>query len=331
MVKPVAVVAGDSHYNLSTLKLADAANRMAITKANELSVPFIANGDTHDSKANLRGECVNAMIATFKTAKIKPYVNIGNHCKIHAKGLEHSLNFLKPYAHVIETPSYIEEIKSNYGCYIIPYHDDAKELEIYLSGVPPHSLLIMHQGVKDSNAGEYFVDHSAIDKRLLANFRTILSHYHTRQDINCKDWDKALGSNVTFGEANDPEKGFQILYNDGSLEFVPTNLRKHRVFEGTLAGLEYDMPGLDCIDGDLVWVKLKDKADNLNVTKEQVAQKLKLKVPFKLDLIPYETTTSTPKKQLQGAELMDSLIDSLTNTTDERKAGLKELWRNIST
>ena len=55
--KALAVIAGDIHYSLATLAVADSATRQAIAKANELGVPFIANGDTHDTKANMRGEC----------------------------------------------------------------------------------------------------------------------------------------------------------------------------------------------------------------------------------------------------------------------------------
>ena len=62
---PVAILISDVHYNINTLKLADAAMQMAIDEANKLSVPLIVAGDLHDTKANLRGECVNAMLSTF--------------------------------------------------------------------------------------------------------------------------------------------------------------------------------------------------------------------------------------------------------------------------
>lgn len=66
--KPEAVLISDIHYNIQTLPLADAAVNMAITKANQLGVPLIVCGDLHDTKANLRGECVNAMLETFSRA-----------------------------------------------------------------------------------------------------------------------------------------------------------------------------------------------------------------------------------------------------------------------
>ena len=79
MANPRAVLISDVHYNLQTLPLADAAMRQAIQKANELQVPLIVAGDLHDTKANLRGECINAMLETFNTCEQDIYFLIGNH------------------------------------------------------------------------------------------------------------------------------------------------------------------------------------------------------------------------------------------------------------
>src|SRR5579862_1378127 len=104
-VKSLAVLVSDVHYNVHTLKLADAAMRMAIVKANKLEVPLIVAGDLHDTKANLRGECVNAMIETFKQCNKPPYIIVGNHDRINEKSHEHSLNFLAPYCHIVDSPN----------------------------------------------------------------------------------------------------------------------------------------------------------------------------------------------------------------------------------
>ena len=79
MSKPIAVLISDVHYNLTTLPLADAAMRQAIAEANSLGVPLIVAGDLHDTKANLRGECVNAMIEAFAMLDHGCYILRGNH------------------------------------------------------------------------------------------------------------------------------------------------------------------------------------------------------------------------------------------------------------
>lgn len=335
MSKPIAVIAGDIHYNLNNLAVADKGTRMAIDKANELGIPFIANGDTWDQKANLRAECVNAMIETFKTAIIPPYINIGNHCKIHAKSIDHSLNFLRPYAHVIDEPTYVKELQSH----IIPYQDDPAKLKKYLASLPAGSRLIAHQGVTGSNMGDYILDHSAINKEVLASFRTILSHYHQRQDIECgplSDNNVGLATYIgslyttSFGEAQDLPKGFQVLYDDGSLEFIPTNLRKHRIIE-----IDLNSPNAKASMGrvdDILWFKIKGTQEQLaKFNKQSFKEQNPHFANFKLELILDEQAsdkTVEPVSQTKG-QVLDGLIDSLTNTTVIQKQRLKTLWKGF--
>ena len=93
----------------------------------------------------------------------------------------------------------------------------------------------MHQGIKKSGQSD-IIDPTALHAEDVAGLRIISGHYHRRETIPLPDGSTIasfIGSpyTLTFGEANDPEKGFQILYDDGSLEFVPTNLRKHVIIE----------------------------------------------------------------------------------------------------
>lgn len=335
MSKPIAVISGDIHYSLANLELADAGTRMAIAKANKLGVPFIANGDTSDTKAILRAECVNALIETFKTAKIKPYLNIGNHCRISTKGKDHALNFLAPYATVINSPEYFPDIQS----YIIPYEDDISALRSYLKTIPQGSRVILHQGLSGSNMGEYVQDRSALNPEDLKDFRSILSHYHSRQDIKCgRPRAGAVGLasyignlySVSFGESNDGPKGFQILMDDGTLEFIPTNLRKHVVYALDAGAAEVWQPLHS--DTDLVWVKMKGTKERLaGVTKAKVAYTMGIKQDFRLDLIPTdnESRTDNIPQTSSMAEVLDQLIDSLSASSIEQKNRMKALWKEL--
>lgn len=338
MAKPIAVISGDIHYNLQNLPLADAATRSAINKANELSVPFIANGDTQDQKANLRAECVNSMIETFKLCNITPYVSIGNHCKINEKSEAHALNFLAPYATIVPTPTFFDSLQAH----LIPYQHDVSKFIDYVSGLPYGSRLIIHQGIEGSLSGDYIQDRTAIQKSILADFRTIASHYHARQDIECGPPGPNLvgiasyiGSPYTqnYGEAHDLNKGFQILYDDGSLEFVPTNLRKHRVFEFNISAIENVADIVKEID--LVWIKIKGPSDALaKLTKSDITELTGITQAYRLDLIPTEASvmrSQGPKEDLSQEGIFDQLIDSLSNTDNERKDRLKALWKEFTT
>lgn len=329
MSKPIAVLISDVHYSLPNLKLADSAMRMAINKANSLNVPLIVAGDLHDTKANLRGECVNAILETWKLCRTRTYVLIGNHDKINEKSEENALGFLEGHTEIVAKP--LDRTKWG-GFYLIPYHSDPDELRAYLKTIPKGSTLIMHQGLQSSDSGDYIHDKSAINKSDVSGFRVISGHYHTRQSIDLPDngtWDY-IGSPYTqsFGEALDPEKGFQVLMSDGSLEFIPTNLRRHRIIEYNVG--DRGASGLERarLDG-LVWIKVSGTKEQLQgMTKDKVFDIFGIK-DFRLDLIPTDTQTTPPVKSINNADLMDNLIDSLTNTSDNRKIRLKELWRHL--
>lgn len=257
---------------------------------------------------------------------------IGNHDRINEKSYDHALEFLSPYCNIVNNVQWLPDS----DICLIPYQYDPEHLRFLLKRQgkrPP--VYIMHQGIAGSNSGEYIQDKSAIKPEDVAGMRVISGHYHTRQDIVLPDgglW-SYTGNPYTlnFAEAGDGPKGFHVLYDDGSLEFIPTNLRKHAILE--LAA--YD---LSIIEGspvsswqpeDLVWVKVHG-------TKEQLAKHSKSSIAtelgrhdFRLDLIPTASNEQKrPVAALSQQELLDSLIDQ-QNASDELKTRLKQTWRGM--
>lgn len=334
--RPIAVVTSDVHFDLSTLAPASAALTQAVDKANSLGVQLIVAGDIHNSKANIRGECIKAMMDILERADIKPLVIVANHDRINEKSPEHSLQFLRNTVKLIERPEYIEP----FG-YLIPYYHDPAELQAYLDTLPRNSTLIMHQGVQGSLAGDYIIDKSALLKEEFADFRVISGHYHTRQNIKCGRPQKGavglfsyIGNPYTlgFGEANDPEKGFQILMDNGLLEFVPTNLRKHVIIDFHRDQVDY--PHMHKVPtfttDDVLWVKMHGTKEALaSYSKKAAAVEFRIRQDFRLDLIPDDTETKATQvtQQMTSTEALDTLIQSMDNVSDEQKTRLKELWR----
>lgn len=341
MPKPVAVLISDVHYNLQTLEVADKALRLAVATSNELEVPLIVAGDLHDTKANLRAECINAMQETFRGCRHnEAVVIVGNHDKINEKSKEHALNFLDGVV------NFIVDIPGNYTIatahedrnlgHLIPYQHDVTELRKYLKTIRKGSTVIMHQGVHGSDAGEYIQDPSALNHNDVAGLNVISGHYHRRQTIklpNGGQWNY-IGNPYTlgFGEANHPAKGFQILMDDKSLKFVPTNLRKHIVHECDATLLSaIAAPKLN--PNDLLLIKMSDTREKLiSIDKKQIGAWLSsfngFDVSFKLDLIPTDSHSANRESGLQKHELIDSLIDDLPDS-QERKARLKQLWKDL--
>ncbi len=352
MSRPRVVLISDVHYSLNTLTLADAAMRQAINKANELNVPLIVAGDLHDSKAMMRGECVNAMIETFKAIKGKCYVLVGNHDRLNEKKAAHSLEFLRPYAEIIDQDScgeyYYPEL------WLLPYYNDLDLLKSTLNSIPKGATIIMHQGVNKAWGGHYVHDKTAAPAEWFEDFRVISGHYHRAQDIKCGRPRKgAVGLfsyvgtpyTITFAEAGDGPKGFRILMDDGLLEFVPTNLRKHCVFERTVEEIGNmsrrgpdgaffkSMGGIGAPDeGDLVWLKVSGIRSELDeIDKQALGVSLGIGANYKLDLIPTDSHTETQKAdepKMTDLEVLDKLIDGLPDDA-EYKGYLKDLVAGV--
>jgi len=324
MSKPKAVLISDVHYSLNTLELADKSMRQAITKAEELEVPLIVAGDLHDSKANLRAECVNRMLETIQSEKTPIVILIGNHDLVNEKVTEHALNFLGSQVHLVDTSM------RYHGINLIPYYHEPDKIRAAIKSAVKTDIFIMHQGLKSSNSGEYGEgDHSALLPEDVKGLRIISGHYHTRQTIplpNNGSWDY-IGNpyTMTFGEAADPEKGFQVLYEDGSLRFVPTNLRKHVRFN-----LKHNEIGPQSIliynPEDLLRVTITGTKEQLSkFDRQTVVTRLGLHATqIKIDLLPESEIVGSPKKYD-----FDTLIDT-TKTTDTQKNRLKSLWRRLT-
>lgn len=336
IIRPIAVLTADVHYNISTLAVADAAMRQAIAKANELDVPFIVAGDLHDTKAQLRGECVAAIIDTFQLCNTEAFVIVGNHCRINEKSEAHALEFLRPYATIVDGPYDIGGTPLR----LLPYYSSPEALQEVLADIPKGATIIMHQGVQSAWMGHYVQDKTSIPPEAFADFRVISGHYHRRQDIKCGRPRKGavglfsyIGNpySLNFGEAADGPKGFQVLMDDGSLEFYPTNLRKHVILElDWTEGWEafIDLEGV-AKPGDLIWVKLKGPKSALVRAKKDKLLPKEFGLNFKLDLIPSDSESlQTTKEPLQDNEIMDMLVEALPDD-EEHKKYLKDLWREL--
>lgn len=193
----------------------------------------------------------------------------------------------------------------------------------------------MHQGLNKANMGHYIQDKSALDPQDVEDFRVISGHYHKRQDIKCGASRKGaiglfsyIGNPYTLGnvESSDPEKGYQILNNDGSLEHVLTNLRRHIVIELNLADPIYTQ--FNTNPSDIITVKaIGNRVKLQEINKEQLGIALFGHSNYKLELLPDKSDFKTIIHTSQKVEsLLDSLIDELS---ENDKDSLKSHWRDL--
>lgn len=333
MSKPIAVLISDVHYNIQTLQLADAAMRMAIDKANSLEVPLIIAGDLHDTKANMRGECVNAICKTLNLCEETPYVLIGNHDKINEKSEdnEHSLGFMmymNKFVQVVSKPTMLNHLPIT----LIPYQANTSKFMEVLTSPMLKDFIICHQGLNGSNMGDYIQDKTALNLKDVSGLRIISGHYHSRQTIALPDggkWDY-IGNpySSSWGEAKDPEKGFQILYDDGSLEFVPTRLRQHVIWEMKVGDEITKEDILDIHCDDLLWIKISDTRENLALISRNSLEKMLGRSDFKLTLNSTNEKSTEKVETASQSEHIDNLIDRLDESVDTKNR-LKSTWKEL--
>lgn len=325
MSRPIAILISDIHFNITTLPLASAALKAALSKAEELQIPLVIAGDLNDTKAIIRAEVANAIISILKDAQTKIYILEGNHDKINEKGSEHGLNYLTPYATVIDTITSFKEFPK---IVFIPYLTQSQRISTLIDvWGKTFKILIMHQGFLGAQMGDYIQDKSSLDPTTVKDFTVISGHYHRHQTIGTVTY---IGSpyTITFGEANDGPKGFLILNEDGSFTREILTLRKHIIItRGTENA--YD-PIENYRPGDLLWLKISGPKQELNqIDKRELGQKLLGHSNFKLDLFPIEEKIEKRENlHIQDWEILDLLIDQCLETIEEKQQ-LKELWRNI--
>lgn len=330
-----AVLLADVHYALSTLELADSSVRQGIDEAARLAVPLIIAGDLNDTKDILRGKCANAMIESMKYAKtkgVKVYILIGNHDLLNEKGDAHSLNFLRPYATILDTPGKL--VIPGLTAYYIPYQNELGKVRRAFEAIPKGELVIMHQGILGAYMGEYVVDKTSVAPEELVDWKVISGHYHRHQTVGTVTY---IGSpySTTFAEAGDGVKGFQILFENGSMRQVPTNLRKHTIIETDIltcteaneAGADpFPIPGVT----DVIWVKLSGPAVELDqISKKQFGLAWFGHQNYRLDRIPTDVEVKLEKLEtMTPDEMIDELIEQ-NEPCMKQDRYLKALWREI--
>ncbi len=319
-----AVLISDVHFNLNTKDVAAFSIREAARAANKYEVPLIICGDIHDTKAHMRAECVNAMIDSIKTCNTEIFILVGNHDKINEKSHEHALEFLNPYAYVIDHHIYL----SSLDMYFFSYSSDVKVTKRLLADIPNPSIVIMHQGFNGAHGGEYYNDPTALNFSDAKGLRVISGHYHRRQTIErdgCKLSYVGNPYTLTFAEVQDPEKGFQLLFDDGTLSFVPIGARKHVITQVRADNLEaLKDAALSSVDIHMIQVF----ATNLEIISFE-RKKLSSILGFnnyRLKFMPLDTNpqVSTTAATANNAETILKAVDQSTLRPPE-KVEVKEV------
>lgn len=324
--KPIFVAISDIHFNLNTLPVASAALKAALAKAEDLGIPLVIAGDLNDTKAIIRAEIMNAILEIISVAKTKVYVLRGNHDQISEKAEDHGLNYLKPFATIVDKSESIEP-----NILLVPYQTQGDNLVNIVEAHKGTKIVVCHQGFLGADMGDYIQDKTSITPDRVKNYQVISGHYHRHQTLGTVTY---IGSpyTITFGEANDGPKGFLVVNSDGSFTREILGLRRHWILEGDVSenGVTLDSRHTEIKPGDLVRIKLKGSRAVLDkVDKDELYERCHRPAVFKIDKIYNDTAQVTKEdKKLSIPELFDKIIDNDCDSDSDRTY-LKQLWREI--
>ena len=228
------VAISDVHISLKNLTVATQVLKQALDKARELKIPLFIAGDLNDTKALMRSEWVEVLIQLFgqEFKDIPIYILVGNHDLNNKNSDQNSLNFLNliPNVTVIDKTSCLTFGEVEFG--VIPYMP-TKEGFLAASESIVSKYLLCHQGFMGAFMGDYVVDESSVDPKLLKDFKQVYSgHYHKHQRV--EDNIMYFGSpfTVNFGESKQ-EKFIWVVEKvaDGlNAKPILTNVRRHVQF-----------------------------------------------------------------------------------------------------
>ena len=168
---------------------------------------------------------VRQAIIKATTSGITVTIAEGNHCKVDQESILGYSHLFSEYPHVYIVDDYsIIDISDNVELYIMSYFpengsfiDRLKQMVKTELNPAIHNILYIHEGINGALS-------TPNDKELPANifcdFNTVLvGHYHNRCIIKGTNIEY-IGSSRQHNFGEDEEKGYTIVYNDGSYEFI---------------------------------------------------------------------------------------------------------------
>lgn len=247
----------------------------------------------------------------------------GNHCKVNQESIEGYSHIFSDYESVEVVDEFTEiDLTDDVSLWVMSYFPEngsfIKRFQEMQQNccVNPHkkNLLYIHEGIRGGLS-------NPSDDELPANIFTgwdavLVGHYHDRKQIPGTKIEY-IGSSRQHNFGEDEEKGYTIVYSDGSTEFIKNQVnQRYRVIEVDIADMDENfLTMLEKIKADeryKVKVRVKcDSAQASSVNKQSLAEH----GANKIELVTEQT------------EILHTEQCSITQKFD--KSGIKEEYTNF--
>lgn len=330
MKKAVALLINDIHVSKDNIaefhKNWDEA--LNICQSNGIEY-LIVGGDMWMSRSS---QTLNTLLAVREailkaTKQYNIYVIIanGNHDLVDQEALLGYNHIFSDYESVEVIGEYTEiDLSDEFSLYIMSYFPENGSFIERLSSLQQNysiddkekNVLYIHEGIRGGLA-------TSSDDELPANIfkgfdSVLVGHYHNRKQIPGTQIEY-IGSSRQHNFGEDEEKGYTILYSDGSTKFIKNEVnQRYKVIEVDVADMDDDfMNMLAEIKTDSrykVKVRVKcDSAQSSAINKQKLAEA----GANKIELVTEQT------------EVMRTDHQSITQKFD--KSGIKEEYTNFCT
>lgn len=231
---PIAVISTDRHLKEeNALDLLDLSEQ-EIALAQKLKVKTVIwLGDIFDSRLSQRQEllnCLTLMIQMYHEAGLQIICIPGNHDKTDYEDDDSFLTAYKyhPGFDLIETPQ--ARVIGGVDFDFVPFYSVDMWLDKFAELDPPpglKSVLCSHTAVQGSINNDGKVVENRIKTKLFNKYgKVLLGHYHNAQQPASNVFHLPSIRQNNFGE--DEEKGFTVLYDDVSFDFVKSDFVPYR-------------------------------------------------------------------------------------------------------
>jgi exonuclease SbcD len=237
---PIGVMSNDWHIDKSNGEQIIDLITQKINLAKELNIKSLfCLGDVFNSRNaqpldNL--DIFERILDMIHSNGLTLYSIPGNHDKVNYNS---NKSYLNQYRHH-PALKLIDEAKNINieGCigdiFMIPFYDTERwlvEFERVKKYIEPgESILLSHIAMEGSINNDGEPVKNRISPSLFKQFKAVyLGHYHNHQSIGKNIWHLPSICQNNYGENSN--KGFTILYNDGSFEIVKSKFKKFKTVE----------------------------------------------------------------------------------------------------
>lgn len=235
MKEPLALLCNDLHISKDTIAEFNEnwSEMLSICEQNKIE-DIVIGGDVFTASASQRLPVLLAVKHAIQKATAKNlYLTIaeGNHCKVDLEAIEGYSHVYSGYKNVdvVDVYKVLEWDGCNFALVVVSYFPENGSFMEKLQALKndlinqygyslDHVILYIHEGIKGA-LGSLDIPNE-VPAEIFNDFHSVLAgHYHNRVELAGTDI-MYIGSSRQNNWGEDENKGYTILYDDGTTKFI---------------------------------------------------------------------------------------------------------------